>query len=140
MRYAICRILGDGQPPDGYYAAIRDVLIPGAGIQAYHYTQQIGFGAGGELLHPWVMVAANLVPGATWRLLEGNADVDLLPDYPLDAPASAIHLPTRDAMTAAMQARGIDTAFIGAADGFRDVLNYLGRMHEPLFNIDEYVP
>lgn len=141
MRYAICRILGDGQPPDGYYAAINAVLIPGVGIQAYHTIQQIGIDTStGALLYPWCITASNLIPGATWGLISDNPDVDLLPDYALDAPFSGIDLPLRNATAAAMQARGIDTSFITAAMSYRDVIEHLGRMHEPLFSTDSFLP
>lgn len=140
-RYAICKILGDGQPPDGYYPAIFDVTIPVIGIKAFRTTPVIGLDASQTPAVPvasWCLVVAELVDGAKWSLLDDNDDVDLLPEYPLDAAVSAMHLPTRNGMAAAMQARGIDTSFIGAADGFRDVINHLGRIHEPAFDADSF--
>lgn len=139
MRYAICRILGDGQPPKGYYLAIEDVLIPGEGIQAFNINRRFDIGSVADGTLTWGLAAVELVPGATWRLLDGNQDVDLLPEYPVDAAVSAMHLPTRQAMTARMQARGIDTAFIGGADGFRDILSHLGLLHDSTFSVDEFV-
>lgn len=138
MRYAVCKILGDGQPPDGYYAAIRDVLVPGEGIQAFKFVPFLGLDPQtGNPVTPWCFVVAEPVPGADWGLVRNNADIDLLPEYPLDAAVTAMHLPTRAAMAAAMQARSIDTDFIGGADGFRDVVNHLGRIQEPAFEADD---
>lgn len=139
MRYAVCKILGDGQPPDGYYDAASSVTIPGLGIQAFRVARVIGIDSQtGQPVAPWCLCLLDLVQGANWRLATDSADIDLLADYPLDAPVNAMHLPTRNAMIAAMQGRGIDTAFIGAADGYRDAINHLGRIHEPAFDADAF--
>lgn len=137
IRYSVCAILGDGQPPDGYYAAIRGVVDPVSGFQAYPTIQEIGFNPDGSLLFPWALAASS---GETWALVSGNADITLLPDYPLDAAVSAMHLPTRNALGAALQARGIDVSVLGIADGYRDVINYLGRLHNPAFSVDNFSP
>lgn len=63
-----------------------------------------------------------------------DKDVTPLPQYSLDAKVSAMHTPTKSAMVNAFKARGITTDWIGNADGFREVVRTLGKMHNPAFD------
>lgn len=138
-RFYVCRIIGDGTPFGGsgpYRAAIEDVVDPQTGFQAFSLNTIISSDPNtGEPLLPWCLVIAD---GARHSLVNGNPDIDPLPVFALDAKVSSMHTPTRNAMGAAMQARGINTAFVGTADGYRDVINGLGRLHNPTFDVADF--
>lgn len=141
-RYAVCKIVGDGQSADtAFRVALKDVVIPGEGIPAFNVVQFINLDPQtGQPVTPWGFCVARPIPGGNWNLARGNPDIDLLPEYPLDAAVEAMHLPTRQGMAVALVARNIATDFIGAADGFRDVVNHLGRTQEPAFEADDVEP
>lgn len=140
MRYAVSVIAGDGQPPDGYYAAAQDITIPVLGIKAFRVAKVIGLDGSGQLVAPWCLCALDVVPGSTWALAEGASNVDLFPEHPLDSVFNSIPVATRNALLAAMQARGIDVGFIGPSDSMRDVILHLGQIHEANFDVDTFLP
>lgn len=133
-RYYIARVVQD--PTGAYGSAVANVVDPGTGMLAFATTSKIATDPNTGLpLHDWCLTIA---AGPNHGVVAGNPDIDALPAYPLDARVSAMHTPTRNAMAARMQARGIDPAFIGLADGFRDVLDHLGRIHDPAFTVDDF--
>lgn len=135
IRYAVCDIVDAGE--EGLRLAIAQVVDPATGFQAFNVTPFIAINPDGTLPLPWGFAVAE---GDRWDLAAVAPGVTLLPSYPLDAAVSAMHLPTRIAMGQALQARGIAVASIATADGFRDVVNYLGRLVEPAFDVDRVSP
>lgn len=85
----------------------------------------------GTLAFPWALC---VVEAKNHAALLADPDIMGFPVYALDAKVSAMHGPTKTAMVNALAARGINTAFIGSADGFREVIRTLGRMHNPAFD------
>lgn len=136
-RYAVCKIIGDGLTPEtAFRPAISDVTDPQTGFAAYNITSIIGnYPAGhpqaGQPTHDWCLVLAS---GDDFKLVEGNADIDLLPEVDLDVKVSAMHVPTKVEMGEKLVARGIDTSFVGNADGFREVIRQLGELQDATFD------
>lgn len=133
-RLYICKIVTDFTGT-GFQSAISDVVDPQTGMQAFTHVSVIGQNADGTLKHSWCLTIA---AGQNHALTKNNPDIDPLPEFPLDTRMAAMHLPTRNAMAAKMQARGIDTVFINIADGFRDVVNHVGRLHSAGFDADNF--
>lgn len=133
-RLAVCKILTGG--PLATRSALLDVLDPDTGMQAFESRSVIAVDPEtGQPVREWCLTVAR---GTRWGLLDGNPDIDLLPDYPRDAKLSAMHTATRSQMAQRLRARGISTAVFSVADGFRDVIHELGVTHEPAFSVDEF--
>lgn len=138
-RYYLCKIIGDGGPPPSgspYRAAIEDVIDPATGFAAFEFKRLIGTDESGQPLRPWCLVHAR---GARHSLVIGNPDIDPLPVFGLDSKILSMHTPTKNKMGADMQARGINTAFVALSDGYRDVLTHLGKLHDPAFELDDFL-
>lgn len=54
-------------------------------------------------------------------------NVSILPDFALDSKVGSMHAPTKAAMRAALIARGVPGSVSDNADGFRDIVDYLGK-------------
>lgn len=131
-RYAICTVIGDGLTPEtAFRPAIQDITDPQTGNAAYSIASVIATAPNGQPALPWCLC---VIAGRRMDLAQAHADIDLLPDVPLDIKVQAIQAGTKAAMKARMQARGIDTATVDNADGFRDVVRALGQLHAPDFN------
>lgn len=127
-KYYICKIIGDGLTPEtSFRPAIEDVLDPVTGMRAFSTANVIATDpVTGVPIKPWALVIAT---GQKHGLVANHPDIDPLPDYPFDAKLSAMHVPTKNQMVVKMQIRGIDTSFVGNADGYRDVIRSIGRLH-----------
>jgi hypothetical protein len=131
-RYAVCKVIGDGQAPEtAFRAAIEDVIDPTTGAKAFSTSTVLASNPDGTPKYPWCLVVAT---GRRFDLAQTNPDIDLMPDLPLDVKISAMQTATKAAMTSKMQARGIDTSLVGNSDGYRDVIRALGQLHAPSFN------
>lgn len=132
-RYCICKIIGDGQNTEtAFRPAIVDVVDPITGFQAFNVSSVIATDPQtGHPIESWCLVIA---AGDNFKLVADNVDVDLLPEVDLDVKVSAIHTPTKLEMGTKLQARGIDTSFVGNADGYRDVIKHLGKLQSPDFD------
>lgn len=127
-RYYVCDIIGTGDPEDAFRPAVADLgLSYVAEIKSDPVT--------GVPVLPWALVR---VATNNHAPLINTPGVDALPDYPLDGKVSSIHTATKNAMLARLQSRGIDTSFVGAADGFRDVVRGLGLMLNATFSEDSF--
>lgn len=90
----------------------------------------------------------NGIPTTNWALcivdaqnhgkLISDSEIDPMPDFPMDGKVSAIQTNVRNAMINRLQARGIDTSFIGNADGYRDVIRGIGRVINPNFDENNF--
>lgn len=134
-RYYVCRVLGDGTYSNPYRPAIADTIDPKTGIKAFAMALVMATNQDGSPKLPRCLVIA---AGQDHALVRNHADIDALPDYPLDVKVSAMNAATKAAAFARLQARGIDVSNLGQADGFRDFIRELGRQHEPTFSEDSF--
>ncbi|MCC6530922.1 MAG: hypothetical protein IT531_00095 [Burkholderiales bacterium] len=135
-RYAICKIIGDGQEPEtAYRPAIHDIIDPRSGLRAFAYVTAIASNPDGTPVHDWCIVLAS---GKNFALAAGNPDIDLLPDYPLDVKVSAMATPTKTAAFGRLMARSIDVSDLSSADGYRDLIRALGRKQDAAFHEDAF--
>lgn len=122
------------------------IEVPSAEFGTEYRTKIADYGVPSVAVIPSDPVTGK--PLATWALvlvstnnhgaILADATIDALPDFPLDGKVSAIQTATKNAMISKLQARGIDTAFIGSADGYRDVIRGIGQKFEPAFNENNF--
>lgn len=131
--YYVCKIIGDGQSPEtAFRPAIQDVIDPKTHLKAFNTSHVIAINpATGQPVKPWCLVIA---AGPDHSLVRNHPDIDAMPDYGLDVKISSMHTPTKNGMTAKLNARGIDTSALGNADGYRDLIRGLGRQHDAAFD------
>lgn len=131
-RYCVCKIIGDGVTPEtARRAAIDDVLDPDTGLRAFNFTTLPWKTTNGLPDLDWCLVIA---AGKDFKLLDGNADVDVLPDYPLDVKVGSMDTETKGEAFAKLGDRGIDVSALGNLDGYRKVIRSLGKEHNVNFN------
>lgn len=133
--YYICTIVGDGTYQNPYRPVIADITDPATGFQAFSFTAEYASNPDGSPTHPWGIVIAS---GKKHGLARNVPGIDPLPVYPLDVKMSAMNAATQADLGARLQARGVNTSFIGAADGFRDVIRGLGRLHRADFDENNF--
>lgn len=139
-RYYICKVIGNGDidaphtPTTGpYRPAIADIVDQASGIRAFSWTQELAMLPNGTPKHDWVLcIAAGT--GKSHALAAASADIDPVPDFALDVKLASMHVPTKNQMFSRMRARGISTDAFANADGFRDVLREIGKLHNPNFD------
>jgi len=135
-RYYVCDIIGDGQSPEtAYRPAIADIVDPQTHLRAFEISVESKVNPDGTPALPWCLVIA---AGQNHALADGVQGIDGLPDYPLDVRLSAMHTPTKLAAFARLSARGVDTTSLSNADGYRDVVRTLGRLHNSIFDEDAF--
>lgn len=123
-RYYICDIIGDGSENNPYRPAVSDYGVSWAGtIKSDPVTG-----------HPVLPYAFVVVGGNKHVEIQRDSRIDDLPDFPMDAKVSSMHKPTKDKMVEKLQKRGIPTAFLATADGYREVIRQIGRQLEPQFD------
>lgn len=123
-RYYISTIIGDGSEFDPFRPKIADYGVSWVGVIPSDPTT-------GQPLFPWTLVLVEAISHAS---LLADRDITPLPDFPMDGKVSAINTATRNRMVADLQAQGVDTSFIGSADGYRDVIRGIGRALEASFD------
>ncbi len=79
------------------------------------------------VIHDTEDIALCVVNIRNHAALAAKSGVDILPDFPLDSKVGSMHQATKLAMRARLVARGIDAAVTDNADGFRDIVNHIGR-------------
>lgn len=127
-RYYISPIIGTGDETDPFRPKIADYGVPWVGsIPSDPIT--------GRPVHSWTLVRVN---AQNHGAILADQTIDALPDFPLDGKVSAINTATKNAMLSELQARGIDTAFISNADGYRDVIRGIGQKLEPTFSENNF--
>ncbi|CAH1387022.1 hypothetical protein [Candidatus Nitrotoga sp. M5] len=113
-------------------------------------------GDGGEF-NPWALTIQNYnVPMTTlkkeasydWGLaivetddhsaLLADSTITSLPDFPIDGRLSSINTSTVLQMVVDLQARGIDAAFTVSADGYADVIQSIGALLDPAFDVQAF--
>ena len=83
-----------------------------------------------------------LVGGVNHARLNGDEELVALPQVAADIKVSSVHTPTKVAAKAAIRKLGFTTQEVDAAwdnaDGFRDVLNYYGRLNNRQFDCNNF--
>lgn len=92
-------------------------------------------GADGKPLYKFSLV---LVKSRDHARIINDPLMHPLPDMPLDAKVSSIHTPTKNAMLSKLAALGVDTSWIGTADGYREVIRGIGRINNPNFDENSF--
>ena len=123
-RYYVCDIVGTGTRNDKYRSRIWDY--------GFTHTEVFATDADNRPTSSWALVLVDTVNHT--RLL-ADPQLDALPDVSLDAKVSAINATTRSDMVAKLTGRGIDTAFIGRADSYREVIQTLGQRLDANFDV-----
>lgn len=126
-RYYISKIVGDGTDGNEFRPRVADYGVSWVG--------SIPTGEDGRPLYDSCLCIVNTDDHS---VLRRDVDIDALPDFPLDGKLSAIQTGTKNAMLAALAARGYDTTSLGNADGYRDVLQSIGLQRDPNFNLDRF--
>ena len=121
-------MVGTGDEFDPYRPKVADYGVDWVGTIPTHPDT-------GKPVFTWTLVLVNTVNHG--KLLADNS-IDAMPDFPLDGKVSAINTATKNAMISKLQARGIDTAFVSNADGYRDVIRGIGQKLEPSFNENNF--
>ena len=70
--------------------------------------------------------------------LRADTRIAPLPDFALDGKLTAINTAARNGMLTARSKRGFATAAINNADGYRDVLQQIGRQRSAVFDINNF--
>lgn len=123
-RYYISPIVGTGAEDDPYRPKVADYGVSWVGVIPSNPDT-------GRPVYPWCLV---LVEAINHAALLADGAIDALPEFPLDGKVSAITRATKTRMSTALSKRGIDTSFIGSADGYRDVIRGIGRSLEASFD------
>lgn len=126
-RYYLSPIVGTGDETDPYRPKVADYGVNWVGVIPSLPTGQPAFS--------WALV---LVEAVNHGKILADAAIDALPDFPLDGKVSAIQTATKNRMLEAMTARGINTSFVGSADGYRDVVRGIGRALEATFDENHF--
>jgi len=135
-RYYVCKIIGDGSYESPYRAAIADIVDQKTKLRAFTFAATIKSDpATGKPVLPWCLVIA---AGADHSLVQGNPDIDPMPDFPLDAKLAAMDTDTKIATLDKLSARTIDTTTLSNADGYRDLIRSLGQKHVATFDENKF--
>lgn len=132
-RFYVTKIRGDGTEDNPYRPAVADHGVNWSGsIVTDNDESSPNYGK--------PLYADCLVVVATDKhsTLRADPDIDALPDYPLDGKVSSINTATKNAMIAALQRRGFRTDDVSNTDGFRDLVQSIGRQRDPAFNVDNF--
>ena len=97
-------------------------------------TANVALASDGTLIEDWALCVVDSEDHAG---LIKDPDIIAFPQYALDAKVSAMHTATKTAMVNRLKAKKIPTDFIGNADGFREVIRTIGRLHNPAFDEDK---
>lgn len=128
-RYYVCKMIE--QPEGEFYPAIHVVVDPQTGLRAFTYTAAVP-----EL--PQGASCLVLAAGKDHRLAANVQGIDPLPDYALDVKVSSMHVPTKMAALARLQAHGVNVSALSNADGYRDLIRATGRTFDPGFHEDKF--
>lgn len=142
-RYYICDIIGTGTEMDPYRPAISREIEAArvtnptfdASYSVVIPTHPEGHPQAG---HPKFPHALAIVEANNHAIFSGKQDIDSLPDVALDSKVSSMHTPTKNAMIARLNARGLRGADVDNADGYREVIRGIGKALDPAFHEDSF--
>lgn len=128
-RYYLADIIGDGSDEGGdFRAAVAEYPVKWSAPFPVNDTT-------GQPLRTWTLA---IVEADDHAPLLADPRFDALPDYPLDGKVSSINTNAKNAMLAAMQRRGIDTASVTGTDGYREVIELIGMAANTTFNANSF--
>lgn len=121
-RYYISKIVGSGtSPEDSIRAKIADYGV--------NHVIEISD-------KKWALV---VVEAKNHAQLLKDSDIQALPDVALDIRLAAVQKKSLDNMKTDFESKwGIDPKFADTQDGFRDIIRYLGRLHNPNFDENNF--
>lgn len=126
-RIYLSRIIGDGTENNPYRPAVQD--------HGVNYSGSMLSDPDGKPLHGECLV---IVATSNHAKLRNDPNLDPLPDFPMDGKVSSINTATKNAMIVALQKRGFSTSGVSNTDGFRELVQSIGRQRDPAFNIDNF--
>lgn len=126
-RYYLSDLIGAGDHLDPIRPAVADLGV--------NWVGAIESGPDGRPLYADCIVMVNTPNHA---VLRSDPRIDSLPDFPLDGKLSSINAPTKSAMDAALTRRGFNLTGINSSDGYRDVLQKIGKQRSAAFDIDKF--
>jgi len=126
-RYYVCKIIGDGTETNPYRPKVADYPVS--------WVVVLGSNPDGSPKKAWALVLVNTVNHDP--LLADN-QIFGMPDATLDSTWGALNTPTRNQVTSALQAEGIDTSWIKNATLIREIIRYIGREQEPDFSENNF--
>ena len=126
-RYYLCDIIGDGLEPE---TAFR----PAIAEYSNNWIASIPTNSNGQ---PSGSSVLTMVAEHNHAVLRGKPGVDQMPDFPLDGKVSSINANAKKVMDTAIANRNIpvDT---NSADGYRSVLDQIGKSIDLNFDIDNF--
>lgn len=127
-RYYLCDILGDGSEANPYRPAVTDLGVNQVAV----YPPQNPDGSYSRP-HCLALVATPNHVGLRGR----SPQIDPLADVSLDVKTSAINVAAKTAMEAALSRRGFTVTFAGK-DGYRDVIDAVGKELDLNFSVDNF--
>jgi hypothetical protein len=132
-RYYITRIIGDGSEDNPYRGKVSLYNVGQAtSIPSDDDPESPNYGK------PLYEYGLSLVNTADHTALAADPEIDALPDFPLDGKFMGISEVVRSAMLSSLQARGYSVTGINDVDGYRDVIEWIGKQREACFNIDNF--
>lgn len=132
-RFYVSKIRGDGSEDNPFRPAVADYGVNWTGSIVTDDDENSP--TYGKPLYDTCLVIVATSNHARLRL---DPDIDSLPEFPLDGKVSSINTVTKNAMIAALRRRGFITADVGNTDGFRELVQSIGRQRDPKFNVDNF--
>jgi hypothetical protein len=124
-QYYICEIIGDGSDFNPYRPAVADSNVswtasipsdPTTGVPLYENCLAI-------------------VGTSNHGVLNNNSKIDALPDFPMIGKLSAMQGKAKADMDTMLTKRGFSTANVQASDGYKDLLQAIGKQRDTAFDI-----
>jgi hypothetical protein len=132
-RYYVSKILGDGSEENPYRPAVADHGVNWSGSIATDENE-----ASPNYGKPLFADCLVIVATSNHAKLRNDPNISALPDFALDGKVSSINTVTKNAMIAALKKRGFSTSDVANTDGFRELLQSIGRQRDPKFNVDNF--
>ncbi len=142
QRYAVCAIVND--PVHGWASAAIQINTAGevspSGLRAFDTVSEFavhpsGHPQEGEPVETWCL---SVLWGDDFTVVDGNADIDLLPSARLDQTLSSIPVRERTAMMTALRGRGAPEPGLPLSAPFRDLVRDVGRGQTATFDPDRF--
>lgn len=132
-RFYVSKIRGDGSEENPFRPAVADHGVNWSG-SIISDENEASPTYGKPLYADCLVIVATKDHGK----LRNDPDIDPLPEFPLDGKVSSINTATKNAMIAALQKRGFNTSGVSNTDGFRELVQSIGRQRDPAFSIDNF--
>lgn len=125
-RYYLTGVIGDGSLDDPYRSKIS--IYPGV-----NFVQVLSLDPAEGL--PRALVLAATLDHTT---PSNDSQVEILPDLSLDARTATLSVEAKNTLNAALQTFEISPIVINTVDGYRMVIDMLGKQLDPAFNLNAF--